>query len=246
MTDLEVQHSPERQRIISNIHKADSVAFQDWFTKTNPYQELPSTAESVRYLISPGVWGFVGDPARMDVVMTTCDPERIEIFVIEHMDQPLTNIESLRRYEEEISRPRTQLPADVDPFHWEALDEVLDGRIQVTDKIYNEIYLKSIGDELCVIAYGDRSELRGKGIATSFYQRLREVAKKLGFRYITGKNEKENKDFFKKKLGRVSFDQLPDDLQEYFERHHGGDIDHMDKDEDFTVDFLNPEDRPRI
>ena len=246
---------PDRKKLITEIQNADQQVFEDWVSKSKAFRKLPTEAEILRYLIPPRIWDFVADPRRLDVLVTEREGKHLEFSVVEHTDQPLTNINSLKKHDEELRKLRDErsaarnekptypkLPPDVDEFHWEQIDYVLEGIIPVTDKIYNLIYLQQIDDELHVVAYSDREELQRKGVATSVYQRLREAGKKLGFRYITGENSEENKSFFKERLGRISFSELPENLKSYFESHHGG---QNFFDEDFTVDFINPEDKPQ-
>lgn len=103
--------------------------------------------------------------------------------------------------------------------------------------MYIVVYLNQLGEELNVVRYSDRPELRNMGVAASFYERLREAARKMGFSYITGANTEENSGYYTKKLGRTTLDKLPPNLQHMFHDNHF-DLG-IESDELFTVDFLN-------
>lgn len=62
--------------------------------------------------------------------------------------------------------------------------------------------------ELHVSNFQLGEDFQCKGIGTEFYQQLREVAKIMGFRYITGVNDSVNIDFFTRKLGRVPLSKV--------------------------------------
>lgn len=234
--------SPDRQKLIGEIQQRDKAVFDEW-AKGDVFRKLPSTADQLRYLIPPRLWDFVSDPSRINVALLDKNGKYLEFIIFEETDETLTNMDSLEDFRELVDSHHKDItfPSDVDPFHWERQDYLDEGIIGVTDKIYLNIALEPIEDELFVVSHGDRKELRGKGIASSLYERLTEIAGKLGFKYITGENYKNNVGFFLENLGRTSFDKLPPDLKDHFESHHGGE-DFFE--EFFTIGFVNPEDKP--
>ena len=94
---------------------------------------------------------------------------------------------------------------------------------------------------LHVEKYWDRDELKGRGVATSFHHRLRDIARQMGFRFITGENSEENIGFFTKKLGGVTLGQIKPQLRPLFFEDTTRNSLHLN-----TVAILNPEDRARF
>ena len=86
--------------------------------------------------------------------------------------------------------------------------------------------------------YVDRKELRGKGIAKQFYLILEDLAKKMGFHFICGSNQKRNMGFFLNKLGRVQATHINEGLLSKI-------LPNSDPEEYdcITVKFLYPEDK---
>jgi hypothetical protein len=91
-----------------------------------------------------------------------------------------------------------------------------------------------------VVAYSDRENLQGKKMGTAQYERLRTVAKEIGFRMIVGQNSEENVGFFVEKLGRSRYKEVSTELQRKVEPCLGI---NDDDDDFFTIDFLYPEDK---
>jgi hypothetical protein len=241
------EHPPqliqEYSDLRDSIIEADKSNFDVWIAEAMPFQQLPHTHEVLRYFIPPMLLKHMPNPAGVDIASKIVN-NFVEIQIVEELDMPITNIDSLLSYHKAVHKyslspqniPYPVLPDDVDVMHWEFLDSVLSQTINENEKILLNIALDQLGPELHVANYSDREEWRGVGIATSFYERLREIAKKLGFQYITGDNNRKNISFFTNKLGRKRYEQLPPDLQKMFRSNHG-DIDTFD---DFTVDILDP------
>lgn len=98
---------------------------------------------------------------------------------------------------------------------------------------------------LGVSDYNDRPENTHKGIASSFYSRLRDISRALGYRFITGWNESRNITFFtvdteSKGLGRYQLKHVqPDKRAEFLSDSLNSKHESL---EYFTIDFLYPED----
>lgn len=111
--------------------------------------------------------------------------------------------------------------------------------------IYLLAYTNKEGKNVLNVAkYGDCKPWRGLGIATSFYQRLREAARAMGFWIITGNNDAGNIGFFRDKLGRIPFSLINPEFGGLF----------FPSIEDAiqpamspltTIDFLYPEDKAK-
>lgn len=112
-------------------------------------------------------------------------------------------------------------------------------------EIYLLAYANNVGNNILHVAkYGDSKPWRGLGIATSFYQRLREAARAMGFWIITGNNDACNIGFFRDKLGRTPFSLINPEFGGLF----------FPSIEDAiqpamspltTIDFLYPEDKQK-
>ncbi len=133
-----------------------------------------------------------------------------------------------------------QLPADVDAYHAKLFKMIDQGQIGLNDYVINRVVLRNDRhpELLYVGDYADREELRGKGLASSFYSQLHENAGQMGFRFITGLNNADNISFFRDKLQRSTLGDIKPERRGQFQ----------DKPSEFdlklyTIDFLNPNDK---
>lgn len=125
-----------------------------------------------------------------------------------------------------------------DYFHRE-FTRVLKGDLQPTDLVYLRVGMDvQASDHLHVIQYEDAEEFRNRGVATSFYRRLRYCAAMMGFRMITGLNDSPRNFEFFKKMGRFTINQfvprLRKELQFCYQDYEDLSM--------FTVDLLDPRD----
>lgn len=116
------------------------------------------------------------------------------------------------------------------------------GKLKLSDFVTNRVLLTQMThEELHVSDYDDQESLRGKGVANSFYKRLRELAQHMGFRFLTGLNTPRNVGYFVEKLGRVRLRDVKPDLRASLKSNYStNDLDF------FTVDFLNPHDKEQF
>ena len=249
----------QKQALISSIQEVDKRSFLQWIEDPQNRRRLDLPKPALRHLlISQRVLELAEDPAQVGIVVDGQTPNTIDAYVIEHRPLAISNRESLKRYigernkyrEDYKSRARARgehifilpdrrrpyLSADVDRYHVLYYRLVKAGLIGLNDYIINRINLGNNRhpELLFVRDYSDRDELRGKGIASSFYANLRQVVIEMGFSYLAGLNNPRNVDYFKSKLGRSALGEVKPELRIFF-------TDHPDKIDlvNITIDFLD-------
>lgn len=111
--------------------------------------------------------------------------------------------------------------------------------------IYLLAYANNEGKNILnVLKYSDTPEFQKLHVATSFYQRLREVARAMGFWIITGNNNANNIGFFRDKLGRIPFSIINPEFGELFFPSMQ-DVIQPAMNPLTTIDFLDPCDKAK-
>lgn len=245
---------PERRQLIDQIVKNDSEVFHEWVADSENAQRLDMPHEALRYvLIPPRILEIVEDPTKVDVINFYNTDDCIKAAVFVPTSHLVTNKDHLEDYLYLLSKHHSKTsadisleperPSDVDKFHayysWEGYDE----KFELTDFITNEICLSAIFDQILnVDSYDDQEELRYQGVARSWYTRLHDATKKMGFRFITGYNNPQNIKMFTQKLGRIPLDQIQIDQRWLLHPHHkAGEFPNL-----FTTDFLYEEDKEKF
>lgn len=240
--------NPERSQYIDQIVAKDHQAFSDWVSQQAQLPRLNFTPEASRYVIPRRLLELATEPAHVSVRVLEATPDTFDFLVVETFPSPISDQRALAEYIQAYERffssivagesvQKPPIPEDIDPYHVYYNEYIDRGILHLNDKLLLNISIdRADPTELFVGAYQGRTDQEGKGIARSFYERLREIARTLGFQYITGENSEENIGYFVTQLGRKRFAELPSPLQEEFENNHP-DVDL----ELFTVDFLQPE-----
>jgi hypothetical protein len=210
----------QKSEEVRRLVKGDRQGFTAWLSHhSNPTLNIP--VDAARYMVIP-----------QKIYELMDDPISVEINVQEARDKALgvgvSYKDSLRK---RIMRRVNHKPQT---------KSVLSASFVSTQSEAGKIlYTKEF-----VVA----EELRRKGIGTAFNERLRNVAKELGFWVLTGQNESREKEgsnlpFFTDKLGRVVLSQIKPEYRHLFEPNYS----QMEPSlaASFTVDFLNPEDREK-
>lgn len=257
-------NTPEDSKdAVSIIIATDKEAFKEYSADPNNKRRLNLPKTALRYMvIPPRILELVDDPTRVDLHLTEIATDKVGAIVVEHRAAPITDMNSRRKYLAEKDEfykrekakagnpivfmiPKTggpSLPADVDPYHVndKYLKLVESGVFSPNDFFINNIQLlaKDINPQVLYVAdYRIRESLQRQGIGSSFYTRLRECAKDLGFRFVTGQNfENGNITYFRDKLGRSTLDQVKPEKRGEFS-------DTAKPDKNTTIDFLYPEDK---
>lgn len=255
--------SPEDKKdLIASITEKDKKAFYEWSANPSNQGKLALPEAALRYmLIPPRVLELSTNPEAVGLDIYETHFAAASALVVEHKSTPVSDMISRRKYLEEKEMflkserdkqgnpivfiiPETgglTLPQDVDPYHIEDKyrELVKSGIFSPNDYFINNIQLY-VTDNPQAIYVGDyriRDAFQKSGIGTSFYTRLRECAKQLGFRFITGRNwENNNIVYFRDKLGRFTLDQVRPEKREDFSNTTSGL-------EYYSIDFLYSEDK---
>ncbi len=107
-------------------------------------------------------------------------------------------------------------------------DEVI-ANLQMSIENANQLYV----DDFAVVPNRQK-----QGIATSFYCKLHSHADQLGIRFIKGYNSLENIDFFVRKLGRTTLDNIRPHLRDQYFPESNGVVQNL-----YSVDFVRDQDR---
>lgn len=253
-----------KRDIVNSIIATDKKTFYEWSADPNNKGKLAIPKPALRYMvIPPRILELVDDPTEVGLDVVENTQNRADALVVEHKSTPITDEDSRERYLNEraevLRRERTRqgnsvrffipkrggpiIPSDVDPYHVDEkyLKLVEAGVFSLDDYFLNNIEL-AVPEEhpqvLFVADYRIRDSLQRQGIGTSFYERLRECARELGFRFITGHNwENNNIVYFRDKLGRSTLDQVRPERRADFSNI-------TTELEKYTIDFLYQEDKP--
>lgn len=253
----------DKKDVVTGIIENDKRAFNEWAADPNNQGKLSLPEPALRYMvISSRILELADDPTQVGLDIAESSASRAWTLVVEHRTSPVTNQEAGKRYlskKEELRKKRIRqgrqlvlntpeedkivLPSDVDPYHVDKYQKLFEsGVFSPNDYFLYNTNLMVPDNNPKALYIGDyriRDRLQRQGIGTSFYERLRECARQLGFRFLTGQNwENNNITYFRDKLGRVTLDQIkPEKRGEFLEI----DIERLLG--LATVDFLYPEDK---
>lgn len=249
--------------IIDKIIAQDKKAFEQWSSNPDNQRRLDMPKEVLRYFIPKKILELAEDPEKVDVVLidTEKNPDSLTALIIERKHNSISDPDSFDAYNRDVreleiqranqraasgkrisvpsGRTNIPMPPDVDNFHATHLNMVSQGFIRLNDYVFLNITLSNkVSPKLLNVEnYQDREENRGKKVAPSFYDRLREISKSLGFRFIVGWNLADKAREFFIKMGRSSLAQIKPEFRGEFHPH---------QDDPFlTVDFLYKEDTER-
>ena len=251
----------QKQALISSIQEIDKRSFNDWLADPQSRTRLDLPKPALRHLLIPSrVLELADDPTQVGIVVREQSRNELNVLIVEHRSSPITVKESLERHMQDkeayhqkkrveiaasgshiIFSPEGEgpaVPSDVDSLHVVYYDLIKMGILGLNDYIINRIMLRNDRhpELLYVGDYSDREELRSKGIATSFYTKLRKAATNMGFKYLTGLNNRQNVGYFKDKLGRVTLGEIKAAQKSFFI----GGVNGKTYSETMTIDFLDP------
>lgn len=250
-----------KDAVISGILDSDRGAFDQWFASPENRQKLscpPSVAR--HFLIPQRTLEIAENPENVRLIIKIQNDGRLEALVSEHKQFPLTTQEELDKYNLERDRKDEESraiaaaegrrylsiapepPPGLDRFLAQNQNLIKQSFVDLQDYVMHDVRLivKS-PDQLMVEGYWDRTELRGKRMALSFYRQLHEAAKAMGFEYIIGSNDTKNINFFIEKLGRIQLSRIRPEYRTLFH----GDPKIIDLNL-YTIDFLYPEEAEKF
>jgi hypothetical protein len=242
----------DKAGVIEKVFERDRHAFDNWLLalKSSSTQTLDLPKEALRYLLIPRrILEIAEDPSGVDIVISDQSPTNLEAYILEHKAVPVSRFASLEsnpqqgdqlKYEAEI---QSETGALLLQKHRSLTsnDQVLDEEgLLMADSLISNFVNLSIYDKrfLTVGVYQDRAHLRGIGIGKSFFSRLQDAARKMGFGFIILKNNGGNIGYFRDVIGGYPLDQIrPEFLPAYLED--------TSEFHDFTVFILDSGDKEK-
>jgi len=208
--------------------------FMHWQETTGAYQTLDFPDYVASVFIPRRTLELAENPSRVRALFTergptSTSPSSFAVFLYEHLDYPITDIvkyeEHKKAHEGEavVKLPSSpeEAPPGIDYRHLGLTNLINSGRITFNDKFLLHYYADTIeGFPSVVLTRNlfDRTEMQGKGIGTNFYQRLEDVVRQLGFKYLAGDIISPHPSFFGRR--RIRYHDLPAeikaDLSPYF------------------------------
>lgn len=220
-------------------------AFDEWLKDVDKDIPIDIPDGILSVFIPKRLYELSGDPNNLEVIPANLEGNhQIGFSIVERGVGGLTDRKIWNEHIERVDKEEVQggkAPDGIDEMHWAYRKSVKNGKISLEDKILLSVLLKDSprkpGKQLRVGSYEDREELRGSGVATSFYENLSVIAKALGYRFLSGFNDERNVGFFIQKLGRVTANQIRDEHRDDFilGGEGFGDV--------YTIQFLYPEDK---
>lgn len=193
--------------------------FEFWRRENSRFQSLDIPHPVDRVFISGRVLELVQDPERVDVLRTERGRTNLGILIYERFPYELSDKVLLeeflkQRHESGImEHPRKpgDVPLGIDYKHVSNYDLLKTSQLSLQDRVILH-YLVDIPPGYPWVAetrnYYDRSEDQRKGIGSSFYQRLEDVLRSLGFEYLAGQIISPHPEFFLRQ--RQIYQDLPD------------------------------------
>lgn len=199
--------------------------FNEWASDPANFQRINIPKDLLQVFVPQTLLSHTRNPEAVRVIP---DPEvglrtdALKFYTLERFDYDISDpveFAALVENEKVYGTEARKWPyPNIDPSHFDYSDEIHNKIIPVTlaDMVYIIGHLSSCKDKLEVVSFGVHDNLQKAGIGIEFYRNLEYIARTLGFRYIFGINDKDNIDFFIRKLKRIPYDQLSDDLKEVF------------------------------
>lgn len=228
MIKAELKEDVERKAQIDTILDTNWSKFSAWVDDSGPLQTLEIPEEHSGVFIPGRILELAENPSQINAFFRKVQPDSMSVIVYERFSEPISSHIEYGKWLEEINEKRRNgQMAFVSPSRQEDAPEGIDykhvpyspliesGALTLNDKVYFEYLAKVIKgypQTAVTVNFFDRSEMHGMGIGRSFYDRLEEVLKKLGFEYLGGQVISGHAQFFEKDRSRYS--DLPEDLRE--------------------------------
>ncbi len=214
-------------RYINNFYSENWDRFVTWQEQTTKTQTLEIPQEIADVFIPQRIFELSNDPSRVKTLMVQNRPElpehkeSLNFIIYEHLDKPITDAhvyEEWKKQKQKVVgspyRHTMNLASEVDYFHMHNHDLIDSNQLSLNDKVYLH-YIADVPAKYPHVVHTrnffDRPELHGNGIGSSFYNRLEEVYKQLGFKYLAGEIFSLNRSFFANR--RVHYDALSHEIR---------------------------------
>lgn len=207
---------------VDKITQRDLAAFEIATSDQQYKGGLILPYEALRYLFIPKrLLELVGHPEM--VQLTTSVPTESGVRGITYYWDPIPYIENT---------PPVQWTRRIRRNHYQVLEVNL-----------NSLIRDPKSPILFVDQYSDLQKYREKGVATSFYERLRECAIRMSYRFIYGFNTNlRERKFFVERMGRVPLWKTKPELWDLISNEAFGWYQQF---KTMTIDFLDPKDKER-
>jgi len=228
----------------------------DAFVNTHPEQsknlQLPD--ETLDAFICDRIKEIASNGQNLEITRVNRNSSELSIIIVEHSypqlltdaniwEQWLSDIKTAKeRQKDEIIKVLPKAPDEINRLHAKFRSEIESGRFCLTDRILMTITLRTFPESPLALYVGDYDGESHQGIGTDFYLKtLPDLAKKLGFRFITGLNDPKNISFYTKNLGRYLITEIkPEYQKQLFPNAQPTDPDFS------TIQFLYPEDTKKF
>lgn len=200
--------------------------FKDWQHNTGVQNTLIVPEEVSNVFIPRRLLELSQDPTHMRVKLLESGKSSVDyidtslrFLLLEQLTQPLSDPEVWQEYlAGEINpqiidgeRPwlKTQIIPGIDPEHLAYKEFIQKEELSLNDKIFIDYSVDTFkGNPLVAHTRNlfDRPDMHGMGIGRSFYERLEDILRSLGFRYLSGDINSPHPGFFEKT--RIPFENL--------------------------------------
>ncbi len=201
--------------------------FVTWQEQHAKLQTLEIPQEIADVFIPHRIFELSNDPSRVKTLMVQNRPklpehkESLNFIVYEHLDYSITDAHAYTEWKKQkqrffggLSRHTSNLTPEVDYFHKHNHTLIDSNQLTFNDKVYLH-YIADVPAKYPHVVHTrnffDRPELHGNGIGSSFYNRLEEIYKQLGFKYLAGEIFSLNRSFFANR--RVHYDTLSHEIR---------------------------------
>ncbi|MEI6327024.1 MAG: hypothetical protein WCO78_02785 [Candidatus Roizmanbacteria bacterium] len=166
----------------------------------------------------------------------------IELMVVETVDRNLTDPKRFADWWEKrqtgtvvvgsdsFYEMPTHVPEGIEYKHYQHASLVAAGLIGLNQKVYLDYtadVIREYPNTVKTRNFFDRPDLHGKGIGTSFYNRLEQTLSHLGFKYLMGEVISPHKSFYEK--SRTPYHLLTDQQKKELPLYHMGDPEYLVK-----------------
>lgn len=182
--------------------------FHEWRKDTGQSHTVNLPTQVNRVLIPPRLLELSSNPDNVGVV-TIPDTQSVVYTFFEHFPEAVSEKSAFETAVADNKRLKpqydpynnTEAPIGVDYMHLRFAKDVEKGLVTLNDKILLWYSMKTTEGYPHVaetVNLFDRPEMRGQGIASSFYTRLEGVLKSLEFEFLAGQIWSPNPGFFSK------------------------------------------------
>lgn len=215
----------ERAQQIDQILETTWQEFTQWREMVGSFQNLYVSEDIASVFIPKRLLELAEDPERVRVLQTESSPEAGGIIIYEKLSHPLSNPKLFESWVKEgenqkvrlIPRSEQEAPPGIDYMHCHCQAQIAQHQLDLDDKVYLH-YLANRRPEfpsVCITRnLFDRQEMHRQGIGTSFYQRLEDILRKLGFKFLVGDIISPHPEFFQR--DRMQLQSLPEDVRVQF------------------------------